>query len=140
MKTSQSQVRSLMLAPIAAATTARSANLDTKGADYATIQIVLGVEVNTNSTNVVVALQENDTTVTSNFVTFNSVYAFTADNEAGIVGALHVDLKGRKRYLRLTLTPDTTTNGAVICSAVGILDAEIKNVANSSNAGFVAVG
>ena len=140
MKTSQSMVRSVLLAPTTAATTARSANLDTRGADYATIEILLGIEANTNSTNVVVALQENDTTVTSNFVTFNSIYAFTADNEAGIVGALHVDLKGRKRYLRLTLTPDTTTNGAVITSAIGILDTENKNIANSSNAGFVAVG
>lgn len=140
MKTMQSNVRSVLLAATDAATTARSANLDCKGADYATIEIALGAQANTNATGVVVALKECDTTVTSNFVTFNSVYAFTAANAAGVVGCLNVDLKGRKRYLRLTLTPDTTTNGAVNTCAVGVLDVEARNISNASNADFVVVG
>lgn len=140
MKQSQSLVRSVMLAPVTAATTARTANLDTAGADYATIEIILGAELNTNSTNVVVALSESDTTVATTFATFNSSFNQTLDNTAGIVAAYHVDLKGRKRYLRLTVTPDTTTNGAVISSAIGILDPEVRNVANSSNASVVVVG
>ena len=128
-----------MLAPVTAATTARTANLDTLGADYATIEIILGAEANTNSTNVVVQLSEADA-ATAAFSTFNADFNRTLDNTSGIVAAYHVDLKARKRLIKLTVTPDTTANGAVISSAVGILHLENANVANSSNADVVVVG
>lgn len=140
MKTAQKHVRTLLLAPATAATSARSASFDTRGGKYASIEIVLGAKANTSSTNVTLELAEGDTT--SSFVTFNSAYNVTQDATTnGAVGIYHVDLKARKRYLRLTVTPDThTTNGVIISSAVGILDPEFANPANSSNAGFVVVG
>lgn len=140
MKSAQKHVRTLLLAPTTAATSARSAAFDTRGGKYATIEIVLGAKANTNSTNVTVQLAEGDTT--SSFVTFNSAFNVTQDATTnGAVGVYHVDLKGRQRYLRLTLTPDThTTNGVIISSAVGVLDPEFRNPANSSNASFVVVG
>jgi hypothetical protein len=145
MKHQQSAIRTLILAPVTAATTARTATIwDTKGGDYASIEITLSAGVNTNSTGVVISLKEGDTTVLTNAVTFNSAYATTlgagTTNTAGNVGILHVDLKGRKRYLLLNLTPDVSTNGAIISSAIGILDPEQRNVANSSNADVVVVG
>lgn len=109
---------SVLLAPVAAATTARTANLDCAGANYATIRLALGAEVNTNSTNVTVSLLESDDTTASNFATFNAAYNRVVDNTVGTVATFNVDLEGRKRYLRLAVTPDTTTNGAVISSAV----------------------
>ena len=112
---------SVLLAPITAATTARTANLDCQGANYATIRIVVGAEVNTNSTNVVLALSESDDTTATNFATFNASFNRTLDNTAGAIATHHVDLEGRKRYLRITVTPDTTTNGAVITSASATL-------------------
>ena len=139
MHSSQALDRSVLLAPVTAATTARTANLDTAGADYATIEVLLGAEANTNSTNVVLALSESDDTVATNFATFNSVFARTVDNTAGVVAVNHVDLKGRKRYLRLTVTPDTTTNGAVISGAIAALSLE-RRKANSANGDDVAVG
>lgn len=126
MKNQQAGTYSLLLAPVAAATTVRTANLDCQGADYATIQLALSAEANTNSTNVVVALLESDDTTATNFATFNADYNQTVDNTAAAVYTCHVDMRGRKRYLRLSVTPDTTTNGAVISSAVAILDKEIK--------------
>lgn len=140
MKTMQKKVRTLLLAPATAATSARSAAFDTRGGKYASIEIILGAKANTNSTNVTLQLAEGDTT--NSFVTFNSAYNVTQDATTnGAVGVYHVDLKGRQRYLRLTVTPDThTTNGVIISSAVGILDPEFANPANSSNAGFVVVG
>lgn len=116
---------SVMLAPVTAATTARTAALDTTGADYATIVVTLGAEANTNSTNVVVSLSEgNDTNTFTTFDTsFNSI---TVDNTAGTIAPWCVDLKGRKRYLKIAITPDATTNGAVITSAVGILAKDRK--------------
>lgn len=140
MKNSQSLVRTVILAPVTAATTARTSSaLDTAGADYATIEVLAGVEANTNSTNVAYTLKEADVDAATNYATFNSVYAGTLDNTAAAVAALNVDLKGRKRYLQVTVTPDTTTNGAVITSAVACLRKETSG-ANSANAGSVAVG
>jgi hypothetical protein len=129
-----------MLAPITAATTSRTANLDCAGADYATITIVLGAEANTNSTNVAVRLLESDVTTATTFATFDANFNRTLDNTAAIVAAYNVDLKGRKRYLRIELTPDTTTNGAVLSSVIGNLDLEVENIANSSNADVSVVG
>lgn len=137
-KSSQALDYSILLAPVTAATTARTAALDCRGADYATILVTLGAEANTNSTNVTLQLAEGDTT--NSFATFNADFNRVIDNTAAVVAAYHVDLKGRKRYLRLTVTPDTSANGAVIGSAVAALDLEYKNVANSSNADVVVVG
>lgn len=118
MKVAQLTTDSVLLAPSAsAATTARTANLDCQGANYATIRLTLGAELNTNSTNVAVQLLESDDTTATNFATFNASYNRTVDNTTATVATFHVDLEGRKRYLRLVVTPDTTTNGVVVSSA-----------------------
>jgi len=139
MKKQQSAVYSVLLAPDASATTVRTANLDCQGADYASILLSVSAELNTNSTNVVCTLLESDDTVASNFATFNSANAVTVDNTSAAVHAWHVDLKARKRYLRVSATPDTTTNGVVLVSAVGQLEKEVKNASNSDNATSVSV-
>lgn len=139
MKRQQSAVYSVLLAPDASATTARAANLDCQGADYASILVNISAEANTNSTNVAVDLLESDDTVVTNFATFAAANAVTVDNTDAAVHAFHVDMKGRKRYLRVTVTPDTTTNGAVLVSAVSALDKEIKNASNADNADSVSV-
>jgi len=115
-----------------AATTALTANLDTQGAVNATVLVSLSAEANTNSTNVAIQLSESDDTVVTNFATFDADFNRTVDNTSGVVAVNHLDLKGRKRYIRLTVTPDTTTNGAVGISAVGILDKAVRDVKASS--------
>lgn len=127
-----------MLAPVTAATASRTASVDTRGADYATILVTLGAEANTNSTNVTLQLAESDTN--GSFATFNSNFNRVIDNTASVVVAYHVNLQGRKRFLQLTISPDTGANGAVIGSAMSVLDLEYKNVAASSNADVVVVG
>jgi len=139
MKRQQSAVYSVLLAPDASSTAARTANLDCQGADYASILVNVSAEANTNSTNVVVDLLESDDTVVTNFATFSTNNAVTVDNTAAAVHAFHVNMAGRKRYLRVTVTPDTTTNGAVLVSAVSALDKEIKNSDNDNNADSVSV-
>lgn len=116
---------SLLLAPTTAATTARTANLDTQGGDYASIRVALSAEANTNSTNVAIQLSESDDTVATNFATFDANFNRTVDNESAVVATSHVDLEGRKRYIKLTVTPDTTTNGAVAVSADATLYKEV---------------
>lgn len=137
-KAQQALDYTIMLAPVTAATAARTASVDTRGADYATILVTLGAEANTNSTNVTLQLAESDTN--GSFATFNSNFNRVIDNTASVVVAYHVNLQGRKRYLQLTVTPDTSANGAVIGSAMSVLDLEYKNVAASSNADVVVVG
>lgn len=139
MKDLQAKTYSVMLAPTAAATAVRTANLDCQGADYATIVVPLGAELNTNATGVAVQLSESDDTVATNFATFNASFNRTVDNTTGTIAVSHVDLRARKRYLRLTVTPATTTNDVVISSAFAILDKEIKD-ATSSSAPNVVVG
>lgn len=112
----QALTGSVLLAPATAATTARTANLDCQGANYALITVNVSAEVNTNSTNVAFTLSESNDTTASNFATFDSTYNVTIDNTAANDHVCAVSLKGRKRYLRVTVTPDTTTNGAVLSS------------------------
>lgn len=119
-------VDSVLLSPLAIATTVRTANLDCAGANYATIRVHIGIELNTNSTNVAIQLTESDDTVVSNFATFNASYNRTIDNTAGTLATNHIDLEGRKRYIRLTVTPDTTSNGTVSVAATGTLYKEVR--------------
>lgn len=112
MKIAQLGTDSLLFTPTAAATTEKTALLDCAGANYATIRVALGVELNTNSTNVALSLSESDDSTTG-FATFNADANRTVDNTAATVATTHVDLEGRKRYLKITVTPDTTTNGPV---------------------------
>ncbi len=133
MKPYQAAVHAVMLAPDASSTAARTANLDCQGADFATISLNVSVEANTNSTNVICDVLESDDTVVTNFATFASAHSVTVDNTAAANHAFHVPLNGRKRYLRLTVTPDTTTNGAVLVSAISLVDNEIKASSNSTN-------
>lgn len=121
MKIAQLGTDSVLLSPIAAATTERTANLDCAGASYAKISIPIGIEVNTNATNVPIKLSESNDTVATNFATFNASFNRTIDNEAATIATNLIDLEGRKRYLRLTITPDTTTNGALLSAAVATL-------------------
>jgi len=139
MKPSQALDRSVVLAPVTAATTARTAAIDLQGVDYASIEIILGAELNTNSTNVALNLKESDTNAATAYVTFDSNFSVTADNTNGCVTVFNVDCKARKRYLQINVTPDTTTNGAVISSVVVGLVKEVQG-SNSDNADQVVVG
>lgn len=127
MKELQSKTYEVLLAPVAGATTVRTANLDLSGVHYATIAVSLGAEANTNSTNVALQLSESDDTVVTNFATFDANFNRTVDNTSAVVAVNHLEANGRKRYVRLTVTPDTTTNGAVISSAVVVLDKAIRD-------------
>lgn len=105
-----------MLAPITAVTTARTAQLDMSGVDYATIIVSAGVELNTNNTNVVITLAHGDDG--TNYTTLSTT---TMDNTAASKQEYHVCNDGsKKKYLKVTLTPDTTTNGPILTSVLGV--------------------
>jgi hypothetical protein len=101
------------LAPQASATTARTASIDCAGADIVTIMVPVSAEANTNSTNVILDVLHSDDTVVTNHVSLGTVLL---DNTAAHTGVYNVNIQ--RRYLRVTATPDTTTNGAVIVGGI----------------------
>ena len=96
-----------------------TANLDTNGADYATIVVNISSEANTNAVGPTISLLESDDTTASNFATV------TADITGDVVAAkpivYGVDLRGRKRYLRISVSSATATNDNITASADAFL-------------------
>jgi hypothetical protein len=98
----------------------RSATLDCLGADYATISIPMNIEVNTNAIGPTIVLSEGDTT--SSFATWSSSCTLTAHGlETAHQVRFDVDMRARKRYLKLLITAETTTNDHVTAAAVSML-------------------
>jgi hypothetical protein len=134
-------VDSVLLAPITAATTERTANLDISDANYATIRVAISAEASTHSTNVAIQLSESDDTVVTNFATFDATFNRTVDNTAATVATSHIDCEGRKKLIRLTVTPDTVaTAGAVISSAVASLHKVVMSGTDSDYGPNVVIG
>jgi hypothetical protein len=130
---------SLLLAPQAMTNSATvTANLDCQGAAYATVRVALASEINTNAVGPTLSLLESDDTVVTNFATV------TADRTAeDITGAKEVtygvDMRGRKRYLRLSVSTETTTNDNVTVAAVATLSRQTERPAGTTDAGDVVV-
>lgn len=134
MKPSQNFVYSSVLAPTTAATTARTAYVDCKDANYAVFTVQLSAELNTNSTNVALTFTEADDTEATSFATFSATANRTVDNTAAAVAVTHIDMEARKRYIKVAVTPDTTTNGAV-ASAVNVALCKVVQSGTASDFG-----
>mgnify|MGYP003631744712 CR=1 FL=1 len=113
--------RTLLLAPQAMTNSATvTANVDCDRADYATIEIALASEINTNAVGPTISLLQSDDTVVTNFATVTADRSSEAFVTAKTV-VYQVDLRGKKRYLRLSVTTATATNDDVTVSAVANL-------------------
>ncbi len=97
-----------------------TANFDTQGAAYASIRIALASEINTNAIGPTLSVLESDDTVVTNFATIVADRTAEAIVTAKVV-TYHVDMRGRKRFLRLSVTTGVTTNDDVTFGAVGTL-------------------
>ena len=91
-------------------------NIDTLGFDYAVVDLLLATSNDTTNNPTVCKLAECDTTVVSSFA---DITAFVGDGSGGWtipaavtsgdwVVKFNVDLRGRKRYLKLSVSPLTT--------------------------------
>ena len=122
---------SILIAPRALTNNATAtANLDTKGAGYATIRVACSSEVNTNAVGPTLVLSESDDTVVSNFATLDTQTAIdlTASREV----FYGVDLRGRKRYLRVAVSTPTATNDHIVVSAIATLGG-LENAPNGTS-------
>jgi hypothetical protein len=109
MKPLQATRTVLGLAPQAAATTARTANIDTVNCSYAKVMVPISAEANTNSTNVVMEILHADDTNS-----FTSLGTTLIDNTSAVVAVANVNLSGKGKTLQVKVTPGThTTNGVI---------------------------
>lgn len=96
-----------------------TANLDCRGADYATLRLPFAAEESTHAADTTVSLLESDDTVVTNFATITADVALDLTNAKEL--RYEVDLLARKRYLRLSVTAGTVTGGNITCAAVATL-------------------
>ena len=123
-----------------------TANIDTLGADYATIIVPISTGVNTNAVGPTLVLKESDDTVVTNFATWASGCTQTAvSNSSAKNFVFQVDTRTRKRYLRLSITSATTTNDNITTGAVyslgrlGVTYPAASNQLASTNDGVVVL-
>jgi hypothetical protein len=102
-----------------------SASIDTNGADYATITINLSSEANTNAVGPTISLLESDDTVVTNHATITA--DITGDAVAAKPIVYGIDLRGRKRYLRLTVSTATATNDNLTGASADIILSRLKS-------------
>ncbi|MCK4624079.1 MAG: hypothetical protein KAV00_02125 [Phycisphaerae bacterium] len=136
----QEMDEAILIAPQAVTNTqTASGRVDTVGAKYASIRIALASEANTNAIGPELSLLECDTTVVTNFATIVADKTAIDLTAAGQV-TYHVDLRGRKRYLRLTVTTETTTNDNITVGAVtSLLKEESRKTVATSGTSVVCI-
>lgn len=110
----------ILIAPIAkTSATTTSASLDTvttRGkANYAAITILFKSAINTNAVGPTISLLHSDDTVVTNHATMvaNVVETITAARQR----TYYIDMRGKKRYLRLTVSAATATNDDITIAA-----------------------
>jgi len=136
---SQSHTDTMAISPAAITNGATSAvNIDTLGADYATIRVGLSNIAQAtiaSADGVTVKLTESDDTNASNATTF---VADRTGIKFGREVRYEVDTRARKRYLRLSVIPGTSgaTNEPV--TAVAFATLSRKEQAPASTATMVA--
>jgi hypothetical protein len=129
----------ILLAPQAMTNSATvTANLDTIGANYASIRIPLASEINDNAVGPTLSLLQSDDTVVTNFATITANRT-AEDIAAAKVVTYHVDLRGRKRYLRLSVSTGTTTNDDATIAAVSTLTRQTEEPSSASEMADAAV-
>lgn len=128
MRPNQSSIHSLMLAPTAAASAARTAEIDLSDAEYATIVVTAGAEANTDGDNVTLTLAHGDDG--TNYTTLSTTLL---DNTAAAIHNFHVDTRDKKKLLKITVTPGThTTNDLVITAAHAIVVKDTKTASTGT--------
>ena len=130
---------SLLIAPQAMTNSATvTANIDTLGSSYATIRVALASEINTNAVGPTLSLLQSDDTVASNFATV--VANRTAEDITAAKEVTYgIDLRGKKRYLRLSVTTATTTNDDVTLASITTLSELEQRPNGTTDAGDVVV-
>lgn len=140
MNNLQAQKQSILLAPVTkTSTSTATANLDTKGHKSVDITVSIGTAKNTNwIPPKTIKLLESDDTAATNFATFANSTVSAGPTASGSV-RFNVDLRKRKRYIQLSVTPETTTNDDILVSALATFDRSEEAPASTSGFGNTTV-
>lgn len=107
-------------------------NIDTLGADYVTIDVWTATADTTTNKLTVLKISEADTTDATNFSDVTGLVggtSFTIPAPVTTGDNLHkfnIDCRGRKRYLKVTVTPPTTQNIVAIANLMAMEQAPIN--------------
>lgn len=133
MKNLQSVSRSVLL-QAAASTATNSGVVDCLGADYVTIEVAVGPQLNTNAAPVVVKIQESDTNEATAFADVSTTKVATVSiapvASVPTMDSLNVNVGNGtfKRYLRAVATPGTVaSNSAVLLTAIANVQLDINS-------------
>jgi len=116
-------------------------NVDTLGFDFCSLDVIMATSNDTTNNPTVFKLAESDDTVVSNFA---DITAFVGDTAWTIPDAVtagnwgvkfNVDCRGRKRYLRLSISPLTTQ----VITAIANLSLGDESGSNTTVAGVKAL-
>lgn len=118
-----------------------SGNIDRLGYDWATIDIITTTSDDTTNNPSVLKLSESDDTVVTNFANISGAVGDTDFTIANAVTSgdwgmkFNVDLRGRKRYIKVSVSPLTTQVITAIANLykgdalpVNTTDANVKNL------------
>ena len=118
-----------------------SGNIDTLGFDYLDLDVITTTSNNTTNNPSVLKLSESDDTVVTNF---SDVSGFVGDTDFTIPASvtsgnwgvkMKVDLRTRKRYVKVSVSPLTTQ----VITAIGNLSAGDLNPTDATGAGVKAL-
>ena len=102
-------------------------NIDTLGYDWLTLDVMMTTSNDTTNNPSTLKLSESDDTVVTNFANISGAVGDTdftipaADTSASAIYKFNVDLRGRKRYIKLSVTP-VTTQGVHAIANLGLGD------------------
>ena len=105
-------------------------SVDCNGADYATIVVNICSETNTNAVGPTISLLESDTTDSTNYATITA--DITGDAVAAKPIVYGVDLRGRKRYLKLSISAPTATNDELKSVGADVLLSRLSSGPNGT--------
>jgi len=109
-----------------------TANLDTRGASWATIFVHFSAEETTDATAASYSILSSDTTVVTEFVTLQAIQTF-AQTGTGKLIRLEVDCKKNKRYLRLSLKTGTGAGSNNQLGAFALLSRQASEPASTTD-------
>lgn len=136
----QSEKHTVLISPITkTSTSTATANLDCLGFKTANITVAIGTAKNTSGTfPKTIKLSESDDTVVTNFADISGATCNGSLVASGSV-RFNVDLRKRKRYIKLTVTPETTTNDDILLYADAVLGRAETLPASTSGMGDTVV-
>lgn len=142
MNTLQKQRQEILLAPEATTNgETNTATLDCKGEKFVDITVQIGA-FNGGTSGVsplVCKLSESDDTEATNFADISGASAASSITASGNC-RFNVDLRKRKRYLKLTFSPATaSTNSSTIVSAIARFDQSEADPSSTTGMGDTVV-